>query len=60
MLRSVGSIFGYIIVALKNFKKGFNKLDINQNEFKNDLNDNCVVIIEGIQTILRKYGIDSI
>ena len=59
VLRSVGSIFGYIIVALKNFKKGFNKLDINQNKLKNDLNDNCVVIIEGIQTILRKYGIDN-
>ena len=48
----------YIIVALKNFKKGFNKLDI-KNKIKNDLNDNCVVIIEGIQTILRKYGIDN-
>ena len=59
VLRSVGSIFGYIIVALKNFKKGFNKLDINQNKLKNDLNHNCVVIIEGIQTILRKYGIDN-
>tara|TARA_B000000475_G_C15974811_1_gene438527 strand:- start:101 stop:1456 length:1356 start_codon:yes stop_codon:yes gene_type:complete len=59
VLRSVGSIFGYMIVAYENFRKGFSKLDINGVELKNDLDSNCVVIVEGIQTILRKYGIEN-
>ena len=32
------------------------KLDVNQEKIKQDLNNNYVVITEGIQTILRKYG----
>ena len=59
VLRSVGSIFGYMLISYKNFKKGFDKLDINEEKLKNDLDINCVVIIEGIQTILRKYGISN-
>ena len=59
VLRSVGSIFGYLLIAYNNFKNGFNKLDINNEELKKDLNINCVVIIEGIQTILRKHSIDN-
>ena len=57
VLRSVGSIFGYMLIAYQNFKKGLNKLDVNEIQLKKDLNTNCVVIIEGIQTILRKHGI---
>ena len=59
VLRSVGSIFGYMLIAYQNFKKGLSKLDINDYQLKLDLNRNCVVIVEGIQTILRKYGIDN-
>ena len=59
VLRSVGSIFGYMLIAYQNFKKGLNKLDVNEIQLKKDLNTNCVVIIEGIQTILRKYGIPN-
>jgi len=59
VLRSVGSIFGYILIAYQNFKKGLNKLEVNHEQLKKDLNTNCVVIIEGIQTILRKHGIHN-
>ena len=59
VLRSVGSIFGYMIIAYQNFKNGFNKLDINHNKLKEDLSINCVVIIEGIQTILRKHNLEN-
>ena len=59
VLRSVGSIFGYMLIAYQNFKKGLNKLDVNFIQLKKDLNTNCVVIIEGIQTILRKQGIHN-
>ena len=59
ILRNIGSIFGYILIAYNNFNKGFDKLDINKNKIKTDLNENCVVIIEGIQTILRKHNISN-
>lgn len=59
ILRSVGSIFGYMLIAYQNFKKGLNKLDVNHEQLKKDLNINCVVIIEGIQTILRKHSIHN-
>lgn len=57
--RSIGSIFGYMLIAYENFKKGFDKLDANTHVIKEDLHDNCVVIIEGIQVILKKYGISN-
>ena len=57
--RSIGSIFGYMLIAYENFKKGFDKLDANTLVIKEDLHDNCVVIIEGIQVILKKYGISN-
>ena len=55
--RNIGSIFGYILIAYDNFISGFNKLDVNTKLIREDLHDNCVVIIEGIQVILKKYGI---
>ncbi len=55
--RNIGSIFGHILIAYENFITGFNKLDVNNSFIKTDLHNNCVVIIEGIQVILKKYGI---
>ena len=55
--RNIGSIFGYMLIAYDNFITGFNKLDANTELIREDLHDNCVVIIEGIQVILKKYGI---
>ena len=57
--RNIGSIFGHILIAYENFKNGFQKLDANALLIKEDLHDNCVVIIEGIQVILKKYGISN-
>ena len=34
VLRSVGSIFGYMLIAYQNFKKGLNKLDVNEIQLK--------------------------
>ena len=53
--RNIGCIFSYILIAYKNFKIGFNKLDVNALQINTDLHNNCVVIIEGIQIVLKKY-----
>ena len=55
--RNIGSIFGYMLISYQNFINGFNKLDANTSLIKKELHNNCVVIIEGIQVILKKYGI---
>ena len=55
--RNIGSIFGYMLISYQNFINGFNKLDANTYLIKKELHNNCVVIIEGIQVILKKYGI---
>ena len=54
--RNFGVPFGYMIVAFNNILTGLDKLTINREKIDNDLNDNYVVISEGIQTILRKHG----
>jgi adenylosuccinate lyase len=56
VLRNVGVIFGHIYVAFDNLTRGLNKLDVNLDKINKDLEDNYVVVTEGIQTILRKYG----
>jgi adenylosuccinate lyase len=57
--RNIGTIFGHMLVAYQNFKSGFNKLDVDSVLINEDLHYNCVVIIEGIQVILRKHGISN-
>jgi adenylosuccinate lyase len=56
VLRNIGVVFGYILVAISNLNAGLDKLDVNHTKIKQDLEDNYVVISEGIQTILRKHG----
>ena len=59
LTRNIGSIFGYMLIAYDNFITGFNKLDANTELIREDIHDNCVVIIEGIQVILKKHGITN-
>jgi len=56
ILRNLGIVFGYCEVAYHNLLYGLDKLEANKEVIKNDLNKNIIVLTEGIQTILRKYG----
>lgn len=56
VLRNLGISFGYIKVAYENIVKGLNKLDVNKAKIEEDLDKNYIVIVEGIQTVLRKYS----
>jgi len=56
VLRNIGTIFGHMLIAYKNLNIGLQKLDINHIVLKRDLYNNTVVIVEGLQTILRKHG----
>ncbi len=56
VLRNVGVPMGHTVVALKSIQKGLGKLLLNEGQLYDDLEDNWMVIAEGIQVILRREG----
>ncbi|CAL2079533.1 adenylosuccinate lyase [Tenacibaculum sp. 190524A05c] len=54
VLRNVGVPFGHTIISFKATLKGLNKLLLNEDKFKEDLENNWAVAAEAIQTILRR------
>jgi adenylosuccinate lyase len=56
VLRNVGVPFGHTLIAFASTLKGLNKLLLNENKFKEDLDNNWAFVAEAIQTILRREG----
>ncbi len=56
VLRNIGVPVSHNIIAIKSLVKGINKLEINEEAIKDDLENNWAVVAEGIQTILRREG----
>lgn len=54
VLRNIGVPMGYSLIAFKSIIRGIDKLELNQEKLNQDLEDNCIVIAEAIQTILRR------
>jgi adenylosuccinate lyase len=47
---------GHSLIAFNSLLKGLNKLIVNNDKIKSDLENNWVVVSEAIQTILRREG----
>jgi len=56
VLRNVGVPIAHTLIALASLIKGMNKLIINEDKIKADLEDNWAVAAEAIQTVLRREG----
>ncbi len=56
VLRNVGVPIGHSLIGLASTLKGLNKLLLNENKLKTDLDNNWAVVAEAIQTILRREG----
>lgn len=54
VLRNIGSPIAHTYIAFTSMKKGMNKLILNEEKLKQDLNENWAVVAEAIQTILRR------
>jgi len=54
VLRNVGVPVAHTMIALNSLKKGLNKLVLNEDKIRDDLNANWSVVAEAIQTILRR------
>ena len=59
VLRNIGIAFGYAYVGYENLLKGLNKITINTDKIKNDLDETWEVLAEPIQMIARKYNISN-
>lgn len=56
VLRNVGVPMAHSIISIKSIMKGLGKLLLNPEAIERDLENNWMVVAEGIQTILRREG----
>ncbi|WP_026838286.1 adenylosuccinate lyase [Gillisia sp. JM1] len=56
VLRNIGVPIGHTLIAFQSTLKGLNKLLLNEEKIKIDLENNWAVVAEAIQTILRREG----
>jgi adenylosuccinate lyase len=54
--RNIGVPLGHTLIALKSLKRGLDKLILNEDALRKDLDNNWAVVAEGIQTVLRREG----
>lgn len=54
--RNIGVPVGHSVLALNSLQKGLNKLIVNKEKIRFDLDNNWAVVAEAIQTILRREG----
>ena len=56
LLRNIGVAMGHSLLALKMLKQGLHKLIFDHTKIQQDLDNNWTVLLEAVQTILRKHG----
>jgi adenylosuccinate lyase len=54
VIRNIGMPIAHTILSVNSIKKGLNKLILNEQKIKEDLDNNWAVVAEAIQTILRR------
>lgn len=59
VLRNVGVPIAHSLIAINSTVRGLNKLLINEEAIKADLERNWVVVAEAIQTVLRREGVPN-
>lgn len=55
--RSIGTAFGYHVLAVHSMRKGLSKLSVNKKIIKQELDAHPELHAEAIQTVLRKNGV---
>lgn len=59
VLRNLGVGLGYALIAYASTLKGISKLEVNQQNLLDELDQNWEVLAEPIQTVMRRYGIEK-
>ncbi len=58
-LRSIGTAYGHVAVALASLRKGLSKLDVDEARLAADLEANWEVLAEPVQTVMRRHGLEN-
>lgn len=56
VLRNVGVPIAHNIISIRSIIKGINKLELDEETIRKDLDNNWAVVAEALQTILRREG----
>ncbi len=56
VLRNIGVPFAHTVIAIESIIKGIGKLQLHPETIDKDLENNWIVVAEGIQTVLRREG----
>ena len=57
--RNIGMVFAYSLIAIKQTVIGINKLKVNEELLREELNNTPEVLAEAVQTVLRKNGCEN-
>jgi adenylosuccinate lyase len=57
--RNFGVIFGYCAIAYHSLERGLGKLTLNFDVIKRELDGHWELLGEGLQTVMRRYGIEA-
>ncbi len=55
--RNLGMVFGYSLLAIESAIAGLERINVNAEKMKQELQDEWSVLGEAVQTMLRKYGV---
>lgn len=59
VMRNVGVAFSHQVIALSSVLKGLRRVDVNAERLGEDLDGAWEVLAEPVQTVMRKYAMDS-
>jgi adenylosuccinate lyase len=54
VIRNIGVPFAHTVIAMRSILKGLDKLILNEDKIREDLDNNWAVVAEAIQTVLRR------
>ena len=58
-MRNLGLSCAYSLIAYSSLQRGINKLEVNNEKIRQDLDNAWEVLAEPIQTVMRRYGIEN-
>ena len=58
-VRNIGSGLAYGLLAYRNTLAGLGRVNPDEELMKSELNDNWVILTEGVQTVLRREGVED-
>ena len=55
--RNFGVAMGYVVIAMRSAIKGIDKLQVNNDAIRADIDDAWELLAEAVQTVMRRYGV---